>query len=142
MAAEYLEEAVKKSDPWCCVVSVEEPHDPFICSEDAYVLYGPQTLTLPPNGADSLADKPGIYRKAARIWQEFTDKEKKEAMACYYASITEIDAQFGKLLRLVEESACADNTIIIFTTDHGEFLVPTACIAKTSVRLKRSTMCR
>lgn len=122
MAAEYLEEAVKKPDPWCCVVSVEEPHDPFICSEDAYVLYGPQTLTLPPNGADSLADKPGIYRKAARIWQEFTDKEKKEAMACYYASITEIDAQFGKLLRLVEESACADNTIIIFTTDHGELL--------------------
>ena len=122
MALEYLDEAVKQEEPWCCFVSVEEPHDPFICGEEAYALYDAQNLELPPNVWDDAQDKPGIYRKAARVWKEFSEREKKKAMACYYASITEIDAQFGRLIGKVEESGCRDNTIIILTTDHGELL--------------------
>ncbi|HEX6971009.1 MAG TPA: sulfatase-like hydrolase/transferase, partial [Limnochordia bacterium] len=57
-----------------------------------------------------------------RTFARLTEREKKEAAACYWATITEIDAQFGRLLRLVEEAGQLDHTIVVFTSDHGELL--------------------
>ena len=50
------------------------------------------------------------------------DKEKREAIACYYASISEIDKQFGRLLDYLEEKGQLENTLVILTADHGEML--------------------
>lgn len=64
----------------------------------------------------------GLYAKAARPWRSLTDRELREAMACYYASITEIDELFGQLLDRLEQADQLERTIIIFTSDHGELL--------------------
>ena len=48
--------------------------------------------------------------------------EKREAAACYYASITEIDAQFGNILDKLEAAGQLENTIVVLTADHGELL--------------------
>ena len=122
LALQFIEEAVEGSDPWCCFASVTEPHDPFIAGEEAFALYDVDSLELPPNVHDDMSDRPGVYRKAARAWADMTDREKKEAAACYYASITEIDAQFGRLLNAVEEAGQLQNTIVVLTSDHGELL--------------------
>ncbi len=50
----------------------------------------------------------------ARVWNDLTDRERREAMACYYASITEIDAQYGRLIRRLEERDALNNTIVVF----------------------------
>jgi choline-sulfatase len=123
LASDFLDQNLQKGgSPWCCFVSVPEPHDPFVCGSGTYAQYSPDDLTLPPNVYDDLEKRPNIYRKAARIWEYMTDQEKKEAMACYYASITEIDRQFGRLIAKLEESGEMDNTLIILTSDHGELL--------------------
>lgn len=77
-------------------MSVTEPHDPFFCSEEAFAKYDIDSIELPPNVRHDLTDRPGLYRKAARVWQDWTDQEHKEASACYYALITEIDQQYGR----------------------------------------------
>lgn len=122
LALDFLDEALAGEDPWCCFVSVLEPHDPFICGEVAFAQYDVDALPLSPNVHDDLAGRPGIYRKAARVWAHWTDQQRREAMACYYASITEIDAQFGRLLERLEAAGELENTIIVLTSDHGELL--------------------
>ena len=122
LAYQHLQEAVKGDDPWCCFVSVLEPHDPFICGEEAFSKYDVDAIDLCPNVYDDLEDKPNIYRKAGLTWANFTDRQKKEAATCYYASVTEIDEQFGRLIDLVEQAGQLDNTIVVLTSDHGELL--------------------
>jgi arylsulfatase A-like enzyme len=122
LAGEYLDEVSGGSDPWCCFVSVTEPHDPFIAGEEAYSLYDVDALELQPNVYDDLKGRPGLYRQAAKIWGNLTEQERKEAMACYYASITEIDSLFGNLIDKLRDNGQLENTIIVLTSDHGELL--------------------
>src|SRR5690606_8542754 len=51
-----------------------------------------------------------------------TSEQEKKAVAAYYASVTFMDAQLGKILQTLKEEGLEDNTIIIFTSDHGYFL--------------------
>ena len=122
LAADFLAEAVGGGRPWCCFVSLTEPHDPFVCGADAYARYDPQAFEAPPNWDDDLAGRPNIYRKAARVWSDYGDREKREAAVCYWASISEIDAQFGRLLDQVEAAGALEDTLVVLTSDHGELL--------------------
>jgi arylsulfatase A-like enzyme len=123
MAADFLEEKTKEEDrPWCCFVSFVEPHDPFVCGEEAYSRYDVDKLPLPPTVHTDFAGQPNLYRKMAANWGDMTDRQRREAAACYYASITEIDQLFGRLMKLVEKSGQLENTIVVVTSDHGELL--------------------
>jgi choline-sulfatase len=49
-------------------------------------------------------------------------EDHRTAAACYYASVTEIDAQFGRLIDRIDQAGQLDNTLVVLTTDHGEHL--------------------
>ncbi len=121
-ALEYLDKVLKGDDPWCCFVGVSEPHDPYICGRKAFEMYDVDSMELPPNVSDDLTDKPNLYKKLGRVWKNMTERQKKEAMACYYACITEIDGQFGRLVEKIRKAGKLEDTIIVFTSDHGELL--------------------
>lgn len=122
MALHFLEEATAGAAPWCCFLSFVEPHDPFITHRDVYHSYATADLPPPPNADDNLNDRPGLYRRAQGIWRQLTEEQKREARACYYASITEIDAQFGRVLDALAASGQAENTIVVMMSDHGDLL--------------------
>lgn len=121
MALNFLQ-SQSREKPWCCFVSVVEPHDPYVCGQTAYAKYDVNSIELPPNARDLMKDKPGLYRKSARVFAGLTDKDKREIIACYWALITEIDEQFGRLLSHLESTGQLDNTIVVLTSDHGDFL--------------------
>jgi len=121
-ALKFLDEAAKKTAPWCCFASINEPHDPFICSRKTFATYDVDRIKLPANVHDTLAGRPNIYKKAAKTFKNITDREHREARACYYASVTEIDTQYGRLINKVRAMGQLDNTIIVLTADHGELL--------------------
>ena len=121
-AIEFLETAVKSPDPWCCFVSVPEPHDPFVATLSEFEKCRPSELPIPRNWTDDLKDRPNVYRKCAQVFADLTEEEKRLAMACYYASITEIDSQFGRVLDFVESGGHLENTVVVVTGDHGELL--------------------
>ena len=114
--------AQTEEKPWCCFVSVLEPHDPFVTGQEAYDLYDVDAIPLQPNVDNELLGQPNLYRKAGITWLDMDERQKKEAAACYYASITEIDQQYGRLIDHLEESGQLDNTIVVLTSDHGELL--------------------
>jgi choline-sulfatase len=121
MARRFLTGAMGKEAPWCCFVSAVEPHDPFVAGRESYARYSVDEIAVEPNWSDDLKDRPGIYRNV-RHGLDFSDRQKKEAAACYYAVFSDIDQHYGELLRMVEDAGELDNTIVVFTADHGEFL--------------------
>ena len=122
LAEEFLREAIGGERPWCCFVSINEPHDPFIAGEESFRRYDVDAIPLAPNVHDNLEGCPGIYRKVAATWADLSDRQKREAAACYYALISEIDAMYGRLLSLLERTGVLEKTIVVFTSDHGELL--------------------
>lgn len=119
LASDFISRA---EEPWCCFASCQEPHDPFVCSRESFELYDVDDIPVPPNWNDDLAGRPGLYRKTARVFKDMTERQRKEAAACYYARITDVDRQFGRLIDQLEDSGRMDNTIVVLTSDHGELL--------------------
>ena len=122
LALDFLNEHGSGGAPWCCFASVPEPHDPYVVSEAFFKQYNVDEMPLPANVNDDLAKRPGLYRKITRYWGHMTERQKREAAACYFALISEIDAQYGRILDWLDKSGQADNTIVVLTSDHGELL--------------------
>jgi len=122
LAGDFLAEQLGGADPWCCFVSFTEPHDPFVCGEDAFAEYDPGAMPLSDSLHDELAGRPYVYRRARQAWANFGQQQHREAAACYFASISEIDQQFGRLIDQVAAAGELDNTLVVVTTDHGEHL--------------------
>lgn len=109
-------------DPWCCMISVLEPHDPFVCGESAYARYDVDGLPLSPSHDDDLAGRPGLYRRCQRIFEHLDERQQRELRACYWANVSEVDEQFGRVLSNLEAMDQLDNTIVVVTSDHGDHL--------------------
>jgi arylsulfatase A-like enzyme len=104
-AQNYLKEKAAAGQPFTLVVSYGSPHFPHDQAPEEYKkLYPPETIKLPPNVPDSL-------QAAAR----------KEAQG-YYAHCTALDKCIGDLLATLDEAGLTRNTIVVFTSDHGETL--------------------
>jgi arylsulfatase A-like enzyme len=112
--------------PWCCVASYYEPNEAMIVGREAYGLYAEavrrRTLPLPANLHDDLLDKPNMYRREAGIFSGLSDDEWRQARACYYGRITEVDHELGRLLAVLEEAGELAETIVIVTADHGKYV--------------------
>ncbi len=80
------------------------PHDPYGAPEKYAKLYDPAKLHMRPN------------------WQEGTPGGGRAEIAAYDAAITAIDEQVGRLLDALEKSGRAEDTIVVFTSDHGDML--------------------
>lgn len=122
LALDWLSEATRRPQPWCAFVSVQEPHDPYRAPRPWFERYDPDCIALPASARDDLSGRPNLYKKAQNIFAGLTDLQRRRAMACYWASISEIDQQFGRLLRAVERAGQLENTLVVLTSDHGELL--------------------
>jgi arylsulfatase A-like enzyme len=122
LASEWLAPRLTADQPWACVVSITEPHEPFYSSRASYARYDVDSLPLSPSHHDPLTDKPALYARSARAFADLTEREHREARACYYALVSEIDTLVGRLIAQLTAAGRLDNTVIVFTTDHGELL--------------------
>lgn len=120
-ACDYLRRA-PSDRPWCCMASYYEPNEAMIVGRAAYELYDADQLPLPANLRDDLRDRPNLYQRQQQIFADLSDDQWRQALACYYGRISEIDQQLGRLLAVLEETGQLDNTIIIFTADHGKYV--------------------
>lgn len=111
--------------PFCLTVSLTHPHDPYAISREYWDLYRDEEIDAPrvpgtPEGDDAhsrrLRDVIDIARTPVDAAQART------ARRAYYGAISYVDEQLGKLLRTLEEAGQADDTVIVFTSDHGDML--------------------
>lgn len=123
-AIEFVEDAAERDQPWCTVVSTFAPHDPYVPPEETLADHGydPDEIQKPPNFHDPMADKPTIYRRQRDVWADLSWEEYAEATACYYAYCSLVDDQLGRLLETLSDLGELEDTVIVYTSDHGDFL--------------------
>ncbi|MEO2061917.1 MAG: sulfatase-like hydrolase/transferase [Christiangramia sp.] len=120
--AEKAVELIKKhrEKPFFLAVGFVRPHVPFVAPEEYFNSYPYQQVILPPRVENDWDDIPtnGINYVTSVNGQMSVEQEKK-AIAAYYAAVAYMDAQVGKVLKALKEEGLEDNTIVIFTSDHG-----------------------
>ena len=101
------------SQPWLCVAGFYSPHSPWVAPQEFIDLYDPSTFTLPTFPPEVDARRPGT---------DYSDEGLREARRGYYAQVSEVDHHCGRILALLDELGQAEDTIVIFTADHGDWL--------------------
>jgi arylsulfatase A-like enzyme len=125
-AVEFLR-TQPKDQPFFLTVQMGPPHDPYGAPDKYMEMYDATKLTMPPNwipgsetGEPPLIP-PNLRRKGIPA-RPFVPLGTKLELAAYYAAITAIDDQVGRLLDTLKETGLDENTIILFTSDHGDML--------------------
>ena len=121
IAAEEIRRLSKKPEPWVIYVGLTEIHDPYVVVEPYASMYDPEEVPLPENYYDTLEDKPAIYRRMRRqLWDQLNEEQIREAIAYYWGLCTMNDDVVGMLLDALEDAGVEDNTLVLFTADHGD----------------------
>jgi choline-sulfatase len=113
-------------DPWMLTVSFTHPHSPFVISEEFWNLYDHNDIPLPAVPPLDIAEMDHLSRNLhycqARDQFTITDEHRRTAKHAYYGMISYIDQKVEALRTALNRSGMADETIIIFTADHGEMM--------------------
>lgn len=104
LGVEFLREAAREKSPFFLTVQMGPPHDPYKAPGEYSTKYDAARLKLRDN-----------YREAERV-------PGRGSIAEYYAMIESIDDQMGRLMKTLEDLSLLDNTIVFFSSDHGDML--------------------
>ncbi|HBE03739.1 MAG: hypothetical protein A2096_17945 [Spirochaetes bacterium GWF1_41_5] len=123
-------------EPWCLFSSFIHPHPPFTPPRPWHKLYRPHNMPLP----RITQDMESLYTSINRIQNRYKYQDHginlnllRLQKAYYYAAISFVDYQIGRIIEYLEKSGQIDNTLIIFTSDHGEYLGDYHCFGKRSM---------
>lgn len=128
-ACNWLQQRAESPDdkPWVAFVSLLSPHYPLIAPAEFYNLYNPEELELPIGFPYDI--HAGSIHPALREWYDFytyndhfDEARTRQAMAAYYGLCTFLDHAIGRILETLDVSGMADDTRIVYTSDHGESL--------------------
>ncbi len=132
--------AQKPKGPWCLWAPLIFPHLPFEVEQQWYDLYSPEDLpkriSSPGSGKpqfhQAIREKLGTDRLTEDHWQEIR--------RVYYAMISRVDHQLGRILDALELTGEADNTFVLYFTDHGEYAGDFGLVEKWPSGLDRSLL--
>ncbi|MBT7852612.1 MAG: sulfatase [Opitutae bacterium] len=126
MAANHAIDFLKrhKDKPFFLACGFVRPHVPLVAPEKYFDLYDRDAMLAPRVPANDLEDVPEIIRNYKRNSTSYgvTPELHKGLLEAYYASISYMDAQVGRVLDTLNEQGLAENTIVVFTSDHGYLL--------------------
>ncbi|MBS7662752.1 choline-sulfatase [Pseudomonas lalucatii] len=126
-AQQYLYDHVRMSpeQPFCLTVSMTHPHDPYTIPEEFWNLYEDVAIPLPSHTIDQAEQDPHAKRllKVIDLWDKPLPEDKiKDARRAYFGACSYIDSNIGKLLKTLKDCDLAEDTIIVFSGDHGDML--------------------
>ncbi len=119
-AVETLKELVAKNEPFFLRVSFHAPHVPCRVPKEYFV--DPQQINLPLPDANELSSKPKFEQECLRIYAGGLDLTRQQinlARGTYYGMVALVDAQVGRLLKILEGAGLMENTIIAINSDQG-----------------------
>lgn len=118
-----LERCARQDRPFFLAVGFFRPHTPYVSPQPYFDLYPEQTMPVVQGVQEDQAELPAAALASYKKEQDkLTDDLRRQCRQAYYASISFMDAQVGKVLSALERLGLAENTIVVFTSDHGYHL--------------------
>ncbi len=116
-----LERCAKKQDrPFFLAVGFFRPHTPYVSPSKYFDMFPEKEMPVVTGVREDQKDIPPAGLGSAKKEQDqMTDDLRRQARQAYYASITFMDAQVGRVVDALDRLGLAENTIIVFTSDHG-----------------------
>ncbi len=113
-----------KDKPFFIAAGFYKPHCPWVTPKKYFDLYPMDPIALPQITAETPGDYPELALASTRPWPYLgvTPDQARECKRAYYAAISFVDAQIGRVLDAVDRLGLRDNTIIVFWSDHGYHL--------------------
>ncbi len=127
----FLEDRGEDDAPFFLMMSFPDPHHPFTPPGKYWDMYNPDEMELPASfGKGDLPPIHNLRRQLAeapetRLGQDpfaVTEREAREIIALTYGSITMIDDAIGRILSVLEAQGLAEDTVVVFTSDHGDYM--------------------
>ncbi|MEO1016805.1 MAG: sulfatase-like hydrolase/transferase [Pseudomonadota bacterium] len=135
----HAEDAKSGNKPFCAWASFPDPHHPFDCPVPWSLLHDPNDIDLPPHRTldldkrpwwhrESLEGEPKIREDLAEVRKNYSrirtlsDDQLRQVIANYYGMISLIDHNVGRIMTELERLGLAENTLVIYATDHGDWL--------------------
>ena len=118
--------AAPSDKPWCLFVSFVCPHFPLVAPPEFFAIYPPDRLPLPRlTDPGDFPDHP-VLRKLREV-QNYQDHFRDEAhvrtaLAAYYGMVSFLDDNIGRVMAALREAGLLDDTLVIYTSDHGDNL--------------------
>ena len=108
-----------RDQPFFLAVGFFRPHCPFIAPKKYFDQYPLDKIPMPKENAMDWTDKPEAAKWTRNLNYGLDETKRRELIRAYYASITFMDAQVGKLLDALDRLKLTENTIVVFWSDHG-----------------------
>jgi choline-sulfatase len=128
LATQKLYQLSRGSDdrPWALTVSFTHPHDPYVARRKFWDMYGDCDHLDPVEGPCAFEELDAHSQRImlANDYQRFDIRpdDVRASRRAYFANISYLDEKIGEILRVLAETRAADNTIILFVSDHGDML--------------------
>jgi arylsulfatase A-like enzyme len=124
-AMDFITEAASDGRPWCLHLSYIKPHWPYIAPEPYASLYGAKDVLPAIRSEKERQEAHPVF--AAYMDMRYSrnmsrDEAREKVIPTYMGLIKQIDDQMGVLMRFLQERGMLDTTMIVFTSDHGDYL--------------------
>ncbi|HCH22834.1 MAG TPA: sulfatase [Oceanospirillaceae bacterium] len=134
-AIDYIKQ--HNDEPFCLWVSFPDPHHPFDAPEPWASLHRPEDVDLPEHRTRDLDTRPWWHTAALETeippehqelrakysrFSNYSDEQLREIIANYYGQISLIDHNVGRIIKELEDQGLADNTYIVYSSDHGDWM--------------------
>ena len=121
-AIALIREYAESGQPWLVRLEFSEPHLPCFPAKEFFDRYDPDAIPAWANFSEDFTDKPYIQEQQLYNWgiEDFTWDNWKEYVRRYYAMITQVDDAVGLVLKELKKSGLDKNTLVIYTSDHGD----------------------
>jgi arylsulfatase A-like enzyme len=124
-AMAFMEEAMEDGRPWVCHLSYIKPHWPYIVPAPYHDMYDERHIVDPVRSeAERQTDHPLMQAYLdARVCRSFArDHVREHVIPAYMGLIKQLDDNLGRLFAWMDEKGLSENTIVAFTSDHGDYM--------------------
>ncbi|MEO4041812.1 sulfatase-like hydrolase/transferase [Hoeflea sp. CAU 1731] len=124
-AMDFMKEAEEDGRPWMCHLSYIKPHWPYIVPAPYHDMYGEEHIVSPIRSEAERETEHPLLRAyhQARVCRSFSrDYVRECVIPAYMGLIKQLDDNLGRLFAWMDEQGLSENTIIAFTSDHGDYM--------------------
>ncbi len=109
-----------RARPFLLWAGLEKPHTDWTAPAAFHAQYDPAAMRLPATVTEARTDMPNAWYASTRQSWCFDEEEIRHCLAAYCACVSYLDHQVGRLLAALDRLGLAENTLVVYSTDHGE----------------------